>query len=127
MQSCNSPFIPYICHYEITPSQPKESIMKKTAVLMIMLLIVTGCATDFCVDTTIRSANSRDYQVVVAADGHTTADRPHVDAGSLIQHHNWLWQNLIHPKLRIDVVQTDDLIAYCNTGDGWDTCTSPIL
>ena len=84
-------------------------------------LIVTGCATDFCVDTTIRSANSCDYQVVVAADGHTTADRPHVDAGSLIQHHNWLWQNLIHPKVRIDVIQTDDLIAYCNTGDGWNT------
>jgi nicotinamidase-related amidase len=79
-------------------------------------LIVTGCATDFCVDTTVRSAISRGYRVVVVADGHTTADRPHVCAASLIQHHNWLWQNLTHPKVRIDVTQTDDLIASCNNG-----------
>ena len=57
-------------------------------------LLVTGCATDFCVDTTVRAAASRDYEVVVVEDGHTTADRPHVDAVSLIRHHNWLWQNL---------------------------------
>ena len=38
-------------------------------------LLVTGCATDFCVDTTVRVAASRDYEIVVVADGHTTADR----------------------------------------------------
>ena len=32
-------------------------------------LVVTGCATDFCVDTTIRAAMSREYEVVVVADG----------------------------------------------------------
>jgi nicotinamidase-related amidase len=67
-------------------------------------LVVTGCATDFCVDTTIRAAASRDYEVVVAADGHTTADRPHVDAVSVIRHHNWVWENLIHPTMRVAVV-----------------------
>ena len=45
-------------------------------------LIVAGCATDFCVDTTVRAAASRDYKVVVLADGHTTKDRPHLDAES---------------------------------------------
>lgn len=66
-------------------------------------LIVTGCATDFCVDTTVRAAASLDYEVVVVEDGHTTADRPHVDAVSLIRHHNWLW-NLIRPKRQITVL-----------------------
>jgi nicotinamidase-related amidase len=66
-------------------------------------LIVTGCATDFCVDTTIRAAASRDYEVVVAEDGHTTADRPHVDAVSVIRHHNWVWENLIHPSVAVTV------------------------
>ena len=79
-------------------------------------LIVTGCATDFCVDTTVRAAISRDYQVAVAADGHTTADRPHIDAAALIRHHNWLWRNLIHPKVRIEVVPAGDLIASCREG-----------
>jgi nicotinamidase-related amidase len=74
-------------------------------------LIVTGCATDFCVDTTVRAAASLDYELVVVEDGHTTADRPHVDAVSVIRHHNWLWQNLIHPKRRIAVVPAARVLA----------------
>lgn len=74
-------------------------------------LLVTGCATDFCVDTTIRAAASRDYEVVVVEDGHTTADRPHVDALSVMRHHNWVWENLIHPRRPIRVIPARDLIA----------------
>jgi nicotinamidase-related amidase len=73
-------------------------------------LIVTGCATDFCVDTTIRAAASLDYEVLVAEDGHTTADRPHVDAVSVIRHHNWVWENLIHPKVRVQVLPASRII-----------------
>lgn len=81
-------------------------------------LIVTGCATDFCVDTTVRAAISRDNKVVVVADGHTTTDRPYINAKSLIQHHNWLWRNLIHPKVRIEVTNMIDLIKQYNLGVG---------
>jgi nicotinamidase-related amidase len=76
-----------------------------------MRLVITGCATDFCVDTTIRAAASRDYEVVVVEDGHTTADRPHVDAVSAIRHHNWVWENLIHPKARIQVAPASRILA----------------
>jgi nicotinamidase-related amidase len=79
-------------------------------------LIVTGCATDFCVDTTVRAAASQDYEVVVVEDGHTTADRPHVDAVSVIRHHNWLWRNLIHPKRRITVLPARTVIAQVESG-----------
>ena len=74
-------------------------------------LMMTGCATDFCVDTTIRAAASRDYDVTVVEDGHTTADRPHVDALSVIRHHNWVWQNLIHPKVQVKVEPAANLVA----------------
>jgi nicotinamidase-related amidase len=74
-------------------------------------LLVTGCATDFCVDTTVRAAMSREYEVLVVADAHTTANRPHVDALSLIRHHNWLWQDLIHPKVRVQVVAAHEVVA----------------
>ena len=43
-------------------------------------LIVTGCATDYCVDTTVRSALGRGWPTIVPSDGHTTADRPHLPA-----------------------------------------------
>ena len=58
-------------------------------------VIITGWATDSCVNSTIRSAISNDYHVVVVSDGHTVSDRPHLDAATVIQHHHWLWSGLI--------------------------------
>jgi nicotinamidase-related amidase len=58
-------------------------------------LLVVGWATDFCVDATVRSAVSNNFNVVVVSDGHTLNDRPHLDATNVIRHHNWLWSNLI--------------------------------
>jgi nicotinamidase-related amidase len=75
-------------------------------------LVVTGCATDFCVDTTVRAAGSHGYEVTVAGDAHTTRDRPHLGATGVIQHHNYVWADLILPRGRtIRVVPTEQLLA----------------
>jgi nicotinamidase-related amidase len=74
-------------------------------------LLITGCATDFCVDTTVRAAASRDYAITVVEDGHTTADRPHMDAVSVIRHHNWVWENLILPGRQVTVLPAASIIA----------------
>jgi nicotinamidase-related amidase len=58
-------------------------------------VLITGWATDFCVDATVRSAVTNHHNVVVVADGHTLSDRPHLDAISVIRHHNWIWSHLI--------------------------------
>jgi nicotinamidase-related amidase len=58
-------------------------------------ILVTGWATDFCVDATVRSAVSNNHHVVVVSDGHTLSDRPHLDAATVIRHHNWIWSNLL--------------------------------
>jgi len=60
-------------------------------------LIVTGCATDYCVDTTVRSALARGIPTIVPADGHTTADRSHLPAARIIEHHNAVWSDFIAP------------------------------
>jgi nicotinamidase-related amidase len=60
-------------------------------------LVVTGCATDFCVDTTVRSALARSYATVVPSDGHTTVNRPHLSAVKIIEHHNAIWADFIAP------------------------------
>jgi nicotinamidase-related amidase len=52
-----------------------QSILEKEN---ITILFITGCATDFCVDATIKSALSKDYDITVIEDGHTTADRPYI-------------------------------------------------
>jgi nicotinamidase-related amidase len=58
-------------------------------------VLISGWATDFCVDATVRSTVANHHDVVVVADGHTLSDRPHLDAVSVIRHHNWVWSNLI--------------------------------
>ena len=75
-------------------------------------IIITGCATDFCVDTTIRAAASRNYEVVVVKDGHTTRDRPHLDAKSIIRHHNWMWENLILPRNEVKTLPAASVIEW---------------
>ena len=61
-------------------------------------LIITGCATDYCVDTTVRSALARGYETIAPSDGHTTADRPHLNARQIIAHHNAIWADFIAPR-----------------------------
>ncbi len=75
-------------------------------------LIIVGCATDFCVDTTVRSAAAHGYTVSVASDAHTTRDRPHLTASKIIEHHNFMWAGLLLPRrARVRVVRTEQLLA----------------
>ncbi|MBY0401008.1 isochorismatase family protein [Myxococcota bacterium] len=58
-------------------------------------VLIAGWATDLCVDATVRSAAACGFEVVVVADGHTVSDRPHLGARQVIEHHHWIWANLI--------------------------------
>jgi nicotinamidase-related amidase len=57
-------------------------------------LIVCGYATEFCVDTTIRSAAAKGFQITLVSDTHTTHDKPHAPAVFIIQHHNATLPNI---------------------------------
>ena len=72
-----------------------EQVLRETG---IDRLIITGCATDYCVDTTVRSALGRGWPTIVPSDGHTTADRPHLSAAQIIAHHNAIWADFLAPK-----------------------------
>ena len=73
-------------------------------------VLVTGWATDFCVDATVRSTVSHNYPVVPVSDAHTLSDRPHLPATAVIAHHNWIWSGLITNR-SVRVVSTGDLLA----------------
>jgi nicotinamidase-related amidase len=72
-------------------------------------VLVAGWATDSCVDSTIRSAISNDYHVVVVSDGHTVSDRPHLDAATVIRHHHRVWSDLITSR-SVRIMTTSQLI-----------------
>jgi nicotinamidase-related amidase len=51
-------------------------------------LVIGGCMTQFCVDTTVRRAVSLGYDVTLVADGHTTGDRGGLTFEQIVTHHN---------------------------------------
>ncbi len=53
-------------------------------------LIIAGCMTQYCIDTTVRRAVSLGYDVVLAEDGHMTADSGGLSFEQIIAHHNSL-------------------------------------
>lgn len=73
-------------------------------------LIITGCATDFCVDSTIKSAFTHDYKITVISDAHTTADRPNLKAKQVIDHYNWIWEEMIPINGTIQIVPFEEFI-----------------
>ncbi|GLR16419.1 cysteine hydrolase family protein [Portibacter lacus] len=73
-------------------------------------IYITGCATDFCVESTIQSAIVKDLNIVVIQDGHTTADRPHANAKTVIDQYNFVWSNMIPTKGSLKVLSTDQVL-----------------
>jgi nicotinamidase-related amidase len=51
-------------------------------------VVVCGYSSEFCVDTTVRRAAALGYEVVLAADAHTSHDKPHATGAQIRAHHN---------------------------------------
>lgn len=53
-------------------------------------LVIGGCMTQFCIDTTARRAVSLGFAVTLLEDGHATADLGQLTADQIVDHHNRL-------------------------------------
>ena len=82
----------------------RSELQRKLNQLAVNELVITGCATDFCVESTIQSAISKDYSLTIIEDGHTTGNRPNLKAHQVIDHYNWVWKNMIPTKGKIEVL-----------------------
>ncbi|XKK50888.1 isochorismatase family protein [Streptomyces sp. ARC14] len=92
-------------------------------------VVVTGFATEICVESTARRALSLRYDVVLVADAHTTSLRPgpgpdpdsDPDSGpyaapeASIAHHNEIYRNLRFPGRRIRVLRTAEVDFTADT------------
>ncbi len=83
----------------------RTTLKEKLIELGITELLITGCATDFCVDSTIKSALVNDFNTIVIKECHTTADRPNLKAKQVIDHYNWIWSEMTPTKGKITVVE----------------------
>ncbi len=72
-----------------TPDSFQRTELGETlADLGIERVVICGFASEFCVDTTTRRAAALGYEVTLAADAHTTQDKPHMDAATIRAHEN---------------------------------------
>ena len=51
-------------------------------------IVMCGVQTEFCVDTTVKTAFSHGYKVELVKDGHSTYDSDLLSAEQIIRHHN---------------------------------------
>jgi Amidases related to nicotinamidase len=73
--------------------------------------VMCGCATDYCVDTTLKVGASKGYSITVAEDAHTTANRPAAEAATLIAHYNDVWRTLTVPGNPVSVKPVETIVT----------------
>jgi nicotinamidase-related amidase len=74
-------------------------------------LVITGLQTEYCVDTTCREAFSRDYNVTLVSDGHSTYDTDRLTAQDIIAHHNEVLGNGFASLRRSDEIDFNAMPA----------------
>jgi nicotinamidase-related amidase len=68
-------------------------------------LIICGMCTDFCVDTTIRSAFERGFKITAVSDTHSTMNTQILKASQVIAHHNFIWGDSFATLAQADQVK----------------------
>lgn len=72
-------------------------------------LVIAGYASEFCIDTTTRRAAGLGFAVTLAADAHTTHDKPHASGALVRAHHNATLADLTSFGVPITAVPAGDI------------------
>lgn len=72
-------------------------------------LVVVGCKTEYCVDSTCRRATTLGFNVILVGDGHSTTDNKVLKAEQIIAHHNCNLHGLDNLENYIEVRSSDDI------------------
>jgi nicotinamidase-related amidase len=72
-------------------------------------LIVAGLQSDYCIDTSCRSAASLGYVVELVKDAHTTFDHNFLTAEQIVNHHNWILRSFPAGSGSVRTVKSADV------------------
>ena len=71
---------------------------------------VCGYSSEFCVDSSVRGAAARGYAVTLAADAHTSHDKPHATGLQIRTHENETLRNISSFHVAIDAVPAAEIV-----------------
>lgn len=101
------------CDHRIEKTTPDSFLRTHLGKLLIAngvtQLVICGYSTEFCVDTTTRRAAGLGYPVVLAADAHTSHDKPHASGLQIRAHHNATLSNIQSFGIPIRAVPAEEI------------------
>jgi nicotinamidase-related amidase len=77
-----------IIHKRASDAFYETPLQRELDARRIRKLVVVGCRTEYCIDTTCRRATTLGYDVTLVSDAHTTTDNDVLRAAQIIAHHN---------------------------------------
>ncbi|WP_088066672.1 cysteine hydrolase family protein [Gottfriedia luciferensis] len=90
--------------HKLTPdSFFKTNLSEELTKREISHLVMAGIQTEICVDTTIRSAFGKGYEVTLVTDAHSTWNSNVLTAEQIINHHNQTLRWFADPKTTDEV------------------------
>ena len=98
-----------IIHKQATDAFYNTSLKEELNKRGINRLVVLGARTEYCVDTTCRSAITLGFNVTLVEDGHTCVEGV-IPAETIIKHHNYNLNTVATPETRISVIPSDKVI-----------------
>jgi nicotinamidase-related amidase len=84
-------------------------LQEELAARNIRQLVIAGCMTQYCIDTSVRRAVSLGFDVLLASDGHMTADTPTLRFEQIIAHHNAVLDGFDAGKHEVRVVPSSEI------------------
>lgn len=72
-------------------------------------LIITGCQTEYCIDTTCRRAVTSGYDVTLVREGHGTMNGAILTADQIVAHHSAMLNGFSTPDHSVRVRSVQDL------------------
>ena len=87
----------------------QTELEEELAKLSVTHLVIGGCQTQFCVDTTARRAVTLGYDVTLLSDGHTTGDMGELTFSQIIAHHNRVLGGFNAGEHAIELRRSDEI------------------
>ncbi|HEY3928454.1 MAG TPA: isochorismatase family protein [Candidatus Koribacter sp.] len=99
----------FLIHTKYCDSFHETALQSALEKLAVDHLIICGCMTQYCVDTSVRRAVSLGYNVTLVKDGHMTADFGGLTFQQIIFHHNRLLDGFDAGAHAVKVVEAAEI------------------
>lgn len=98
-----------VVHKRNCDSFHDTDLNQRLAELGVDHLVIGGCMSQFCVDTTTRRAVSMGFDVTLVGDGHATSDFGPLAAEQIVDHHNRILSGFDAGTKQVRVVGADQV------------------